>query len=133
MMDESITKPKTVLAALALLCFSATYSTLVEMWSAPVLYGETHGTLFVVGLIVGIAGFYTFYGWLIYKTWKGINAARIALIALIGIGIAIHSSLIVSRIGDLFGPVFITVFLDGLRVIAVILLIASPRSYWQSR
>jgi hypothetical protein len=131
MVERSTTQPRTVLVALALLCLSAAYSILVEMWSAPVLYGESHGALFVAGLIAGIAVFYVFYGWLIYKTWKGSSLARVAVITLIGAGIAIHVSMVVGSFGELFGPAYITAFLDGLRVIAVILLIASPRSYWQ--
>lgn len=110
---------------------SAIYAVVVEIWSAPVLFSESRGLLFVGGLIAAIAGFYAFYGWLIYKTWQGVNAARFSLIALILVGISIHALLALSPAGELFGPVSITVVLDSLRVVAVVMLIASPRGFWK--
>jgi len=107
------------------------YSMVVEIWSAPVLFIEARGLPFVVGLVTGVLGFYAFYGWLIFKTWQGVNAARYALIALIIVGIAIHAILALTPTGELFGPASITAILDGLRVIAVVLLVASPRAYWE--
>lgn len=110
---------------------SAIYAVVVEIWSAPVLFSESRGLLFVGGLIAAIAGFYAFYGWLIYKTWQGANAARFFLIALIVAGISIHALLALGPAGELFGPLSITIFLDSLRVVAAVMLLASPRAYWK--
>jgi hypothetical protein len=129
--SEASTQPRTVSAAILLLGLSAMYSIVVEIWSAPFLFFETRGLFFVIGLIAGILVFYVFYGWLIYKTWQGVNAARYSLIALIIIGISIHVILTLTDAGELFGPVYITAMLDGLRVIAVVLLVVSPRAYWK--
>ena len=107
------------------------YSIVVEIWSAPFLFIETRGLPFVVGLVAGVLGFYAIYGWLIYKTWQGVNAARYSLIGLIVVGISIHVILALTPTGELFGPIFITAMLDGLRVIAVVLLVVSPRTYWR--
>ena len=107
------------------------YSIVVEIWSAPFLFFDTRGLSFVIGLIAGVLIFYVLYGWLIYKTWQGVNAARYSLIALIIIGISIHVILALTPAGELFGPVYITAMLDGLRVIAVVLLVVSPRAYWK--
>ena len=107
------------------------YSIVVEIWSAPVLFAESRGLPFVVWLVAGVVGFYAFYGWLIYKTWQGVNAARYSLIALIVVGISIHAFLTLGPVGELFGPIFITVFLDSLRAVAVVMLVASPRAYWK--
>ena len=65
-----------------------------------------------------------------YGTWKGIGAARLFLLLLIIVGIGLHAFLALSPLGELFGPPFITLSIDGLRVIAVVLLILSPRAYW---
>ena len=130
-MSDSSTQPRTVSAAIFLLGLSAMYSMVVEIWSAPFLFIETRGLPFVVGLVAGVLGFYAIYGWLMYKTWQGVNAARYSLIALIVIGISIHVILALTPAGELFGPIFITAMLDGLRVIAVVLLVVSPRAYWR--
>lgn len=110
---------------------SAMYSIVVEIWSAPILYIESRGLLFVIGLVAGICSFYAIYAWLIYRTWQGVIAARHFLTALIVFGIAIHAILALTPTGELFGPVLITAVLDGLRIIAVILLAISPRAYWR--
>lgn len=107
------------------------YSMLVEIWSAPVLFIEARGLSIVVGLVVGVLSYYALYGWLIYKTWQGVNAARYSLIALIVVGISIHAILALTPAGELFGPILITAILDGLRVVAVVLLVASRRSFWR--
>lgn len=130
-MSDSSPQPRTVSAAILLLALSAMYSIVVEIWSAPILFFETRGLSFVVGLVAGVLVFYVFYGWLIYKTWQGVNAARYSLIALIVIGISIHVILALTPAGELFGPIYITVMLDGLRIIAVVLLVVSPRTYWK--
>jgi hypothetical protein len=98
----------------------------VEVWSAPILFIDTRGTAFVVALVVGIVLFYTIYAWLIYKTSHGVAAARYALIVIIVVGIAVHATLALTPSGELFGPTLVTAILDGLRIIAVILLLASP-------
>ena len=130
-MSDSSPQPRTVSAAILLLALSAMYSIVVEIWSAPFLFFEARGLSFVIGLVAGVLIFYVFYGWLIYKTWQGVNAARYSLIALIVIGISIHVILALTPAGELFGPVYITAMLDGLRVIAVVLLLVSPRAYWK--
>ena len=130
-MSEASPKPRTVSAAILLLGLSAMYSIVVEIWSAPFLFFEARGLSFVIGVVSGALVFYIFYGWLIYKTWQGVNAARYSLIALIIIGISIHVILALTPAGELFGPIFITAMLDGLRVIAVVLLVVSPRAYWR--
>ena len=107
------------------------YSMVVEIWSAPVLFVEAQGLPFVVGLVAGVLAFYALYGWLTYKTWQGVNAARYSLIALIVVGVSSHAILALTPAGELFGPLLITAVLDGLRVIAVILLVASPRAFWR--
>jgi hypothetical protein len=129
--SEASPQPKTVSAAILLLGLSAMYSIVVEIWSAPFLFFEARGLSFVIGLVAGVLIFYVFYGWLIYKTWQGVNAARYSLIALIVIVISIHVILALTPAGELFGPVYITAMLDGLRVIAVVLLLVSPRAYWK--
>ncbi len=123
--------PKSVSVAVSLLCVSATYSCIVEIWSAPVLFAESEGLLFVGGLIAAVLGFYALYGWLVYATWKGRGAARLILVAVIAIAIALHASLALTAAGKLFGPTSVTVFLDSLRVVAVVLLFFSPRAYWR--
>lgn len=128
---DSSTRPRTLSIAIFLLGMSAIYSIVVEVWSASVLFADSRGLPFVAGLVAGVVGFYAFYGWLIYKTWQGVNAARFSLIALILVGISIHALLALSPAGELFGPVSITVFLDSLRVVAVVMLLASPRVYWK--
>ena len=130
-MSDPLTQPRTVSTAIFLLGLSATYSIVVETWSAPVLFVEARGLPFVVGLVAGVLVFYALYGWLIYKTWQGVNAARYSLIALIVVGISIHVILALTPAGELFGPILITVILDSLRIIAVVLLVASPRAYWK--
>jgi hypothetical protein len=130
-MSDSSPQPRAVSAAILLLALSAMYSIVVEIWSAPILFFEARGLSFVVGLVAGVLVFYVFYGWLIYKTWQGVNAARYSLIALIVIVISIHVILALTPAGELFGPVYITAMLDGLRVIAVVLLLVSPRAYWK--
>ncbi len=129
--SDSSTQPRTVSAAIFLLGLSAMYSIVVEIWSAPFLFIETRGLPFVVGLVAGVLGFYAIYGWLMYKTWLGVNSARYSLIALIVVGISIHVILVFTPAGELFGPIFITAMLDGLRVIALVLLVVSPRAYWR--
>ena len=117
-MSDPLTQPRTVSTAIFLLGLSATYSIVVETWSAPVLFVEARGLPFVVGLVAGVLVFYALYGWLIYKTWQGVNAARYSLIALIVVGISIHVILALTPAGELFGPILITAILDGLRVVA---------------
>lgn len=107
------------------------YSIVVEVWSAPILFADSRGLLFVAGLVAVIVIFYAFYGWLIYQSWQGVSAARLSLIALIVVGISIHILLALSPVAELFGPVSITIFLDGLRIVAAVLLMASPREYWK--
>ena len=107
------------------------YSIVVEIWAAPILFIEARGLPFVVGLVAGVLSFYAFYGWLIYKTWQGVNAARYFLIVLIIVGISIHAILALTPAGELFGPIFIVAILDVLRIIAVALLVTSPRAYWR--
>ena len=126
-------QPRTVLTATYLLGLSATYSLVVEIWSAPVLYIDSRGLPFVLGLVAGILCFYAFYGWLIYRTSQGVNVARYLLIALILVGISIHTLLAVSPAGELFGPLLITAILDGIRLVAAVLLIASPAAFWRQR
>ena len=128
--SDAPNQPRTVSTAIFLLSLSAMYTVVIEIWSAPVLFIEVRGLLFVVGLVIGISGFYLLYGWLIFKTWQGVNGARYALVALILVGIAIHAILALTPMGELFGPASITAILDGLRIVAVILLLASPREYW---
>jgi len=128
---DSAARPGTLSLAITLLGLSAMYSIVVEIWSAPVLFAESRGWLFVIGLVAGIVVFYAIYGWLIYQTWQGANAARLSLLALIIVGIATHALLALSPAGELFGPITITVFLDSLRVVAAVLLIATPRTYWK--
>jgi hypothetical protein len=129
--SNSSIQPRTVSIAILLLGSSAMYSIVVEIWSAPILFVEPRGLPFVLGLVAGILCFYAFYGWLIYRTWQGLNAARYFLIALIIVGISIHAILALTPAGELFGPISITAILDGFRVIAVVLLVASPRAYWR--
>jgi hypothetical protein len=129
--NDSATRPKTLSLAILLLGLSAIYSVVVEIWSAPILFAESRGFVFVVVLVAGIVVFYMFYGWLIYHSWQGVNVARFSLIALIVVGISIHTLLALSPVGELFGPISITIFLDSLRVVAAVLLIASPRTYWK--
>ncbi len=129
--SDSLAQPRTVSTAILLLGLSAMYSMLVEIWSAPVLFIEARGLSIVVGLVVGVLSYYALYGWLIYKTWQGVNAARYSLIALIVVGISIHAILALTPAGELFGPILITAILDGLRVVAVVLLVASRRSFWR--
>jgi hypothetical protein len=131
MSNNSRQTPRYVSVAVSLLCVSATYSCIVEIWSAPVLFAESEGPLFVGGLIAAVLGFYALYGWLVYATWKGSSAARLILVAVIAIAIALHASLALTAAGKLFGPASITVFLDGLRAVAVVLLLVSPRAYWR--
>ena len=123
--------PRTVSVAISLLCVSAAYSSIVEIWSAPVLFAESEGLLFVSGMIAAIVCFYTLYGWLIYGTWKGRGAARLVLLAVIAVAIALHAALAVTPAGKLFGPASVTVVLDSLRAVAAILLLVSPRAYWR--
>lgn len=113
--------------AIALLCLSATYSIVVEVWSAYVLYVDDSGASVVVGLVMGILAFYAIYCWLIYRTWQGGSAARIVLLVIIVVGITVHLSLAWGKTGELFGPPAIVMFLDSLRVIALVLLLMAPR------
>lgn len=104
----------------------------MEVWSAAVLFGESRSLAFVVVLIGGILGFYAVYGWLLLQTWRrNARALRVLLILIIA-GVVIHAVLIFRDAGELFGPVFLTVFLDGLRIIAAVLLVVTPQSYWRS-
>ncbi len=130
---DFLTGPKSVSVALFLLCLSASYAVVVEIWSATVLFGGTGSALFIASLLGGVIGFYILYGWILYKTWKGSAGARLALLFLIFAGIAIHASQAFGNFGELFGPLFVTVFLDGLRIIAAVLLILSPKSYWRKQ
>ena len=111
---------------------SAGYAAIVEVWSAVVLFGESQSLLFVAVLVGGILGFYAIYGWLLLRTWHGSAHAMRVLLVLIVVGIGIHALLIIRDAGELFGPVFLTVFLDGLRIVAAILLIMTPASFWGS-
>jgi hypothetical protein len=110
---------------------SVGYAAIVEVWSAVVLFGESKRLLFVAVLVGGILGFYAIYGWLL-QVWYGNARAMHVLLVLIAAGIGIHALLIVRDAGELFGPVFLTVFLDGLRIVAAILLVLTPGSYWRS-
>jgi len=132
-MSESIYRPKTISAAMALLCLSGAYSIIMEIWSAFVIYADIRGLSFVLGVVAGITLFYVFYGWLLYLTWGGAKIARNLLLVTIVLGIAIHVSLAWGSMGELFGPPMLAFFLDSLRVVAAILLLVSPAAYWQSR
>lgn len=120
-----------VTVAIFLLALSACYAVIVEAWSAPILFMDSRGATFVAGLIAGILIFYAVYGWLIYQVWKRAAWAKWALLVLIALGIFIHVRLAFGGMGELFGPVWVTAFLDGLRVVAAILLLIAPTGYWQ--
>jgi hypothetical protein len=127
---QSSRESKAVSAAIVLLSLSATYAVIVETWSATVLFYDSRGLLFVALLTAAIVAFYAVYGWLIYKTWRGAAGARLILLLLIISGVAVHFALARSDVRELFGPLFVTVFLDGLRIVAALLLILAPRDYW---
>ena len=127
---ESSRHSKAVSVAIVLLSLSATYAVIVETWSATVLFYDSKGFLVVALLAAAIIAFYAVYGWLIYKTWRGASSARLILLLLIVAGVAVHFALARSDVRELFGPLFVTVFLDGLRVVAALLLILAPRDYW---
>lgn len=129
-MADARAHPKTVLIAVFLLGISAIYALVVEVWSVPVLFVDSLGRQTVILLVAGIVGYYAIYAWLIYQTWNGTNVARLAVLVLIVTGIAVHASLALGEAGMLFGPIFVTVFLDSLRVVAAILLMVSPRTFW---
>lgn len=126
-MSDPSTQSRTTSIAVFLLGSSAMYSLVVEVWSAPILFIDTRGLAFVVSLVAGILLFYALYGWLIVKTSQGLAAARYALITIIITGISVHAILALTPSGELFGPILVTAILDGLRIIAVILLLAAPR------
>ena len=115
---ESSRHSKAVSVAIVLLSLSATYAVVVETWSATVLFYDSKGFLVVALLAAAIIAFYAVYGWLIYKTWRGASSARLILLLLIVAGVAVHFALARSDVRELFGPLFVTVFLDGLRVAA---------------
>jgi len=120
-----------VAVAVFLLSLSAVYAVIVEVWSAPVIFLDSRGSAFVTGLIAGILAFYIGYGWIIYRTWKRTAWARWALLILIALGITLHVALAYGGLGELFGPVAVTMFLDGLRMIALVLLLVAPNDYWR--
>ena len=129
---ESHTDSKRVAIAVFLLSLSAIYAVIVETWSAPILFLDSRGPVFVTVTIAGILAFYAAYGWIIYQVWRRTAWARWVLLFLITLGIAAHVVLALDGRGELFGPVAVTVFLDGLRVTAFVLLLVAPAAYWRT-